>query len=201
MKITAIKQQLKRADRYSVFVDGAYAFSLSEAALLESGLASGHDLSAAQLADLKETSHADKAYGNALRYVALRPRSEWELTTYLARKEIDQPVVQQITEKLRSLDLLNDHKFAESWVANRRLLKPVSKRRLTQELKQKHEAEAIISQVLQADEAIETDVLAELVPRKRRQTKYQDNTKLMQYLARQGFGYDDIKRVLTQELE
>ncbi len=198
MKITAIKQQLKRVDRYSVFVDDAYAFSLSEAALLSSGLASGQELSAAQLADLKETSHADKAYGNALRYVALRPRSEWELTSYLARREVDQPVVQQITEKLRSLDLLDDHKFAESWVANRRLLKPVSIRRLTQELKQKHVADDIILQVLQADEVVESDVLAELVARKRRQAKYQDNTKLMQYLARQGFGYDDIKRVLAQ---
>lgn len=201
MKITAIKQQLKRNDRYSVFVDGAYAFSLSEAALLESGLASGQEMSANQLAGLEETSRADKAYGNALRYVALRPRSEWELTSYLARKEIDQPIVHQITEKLRSLDLLNDYKFAESWVANRRLLKPVSKRRLTQELKQKHVADDIISQVLQSDEAVESDVLAELVTRKRRQTKYQDDTKLLQYLARQGFGYDDIKRALAQGLD
>jgi SOS response regulatory protein OraA/RecX len=35
-----------------------------------------------------------------------------------------------------------------------------------------------------------------VIERKRRQTKYQDDTKLMQYLARQGFGYDDIKSAL-----
>src|SRR6266540_2038471 len=87
MKITNITQQVKRPDRYSVYVDGRYSFSLSESALLDQRLASGQELAADQLATLKETSHNDKAYGNALRYAAMRPRSEWELRTYLRRKE------------------------------------------------------------------------------------------------------------------
>ena len=196
MKITAIKQQVKRPDRYSIYVDDRFAFGLSESGLLENKIALGQELDAQAFANLKSAATTDKAYGNALRYVVMRPRSMWEMQTYLKRKEVEEPVAERIIEKLEALDLLSDRAFAESWVANRRLLKAVSKRRLRQELKQKRVAERIIDEVLQEDETDERSVLRELIEKKR--SKYQDRTKLMQYLARQGFGYDDIKAALEQ---
>jgi regulatory protein len=194
MKITSIKQQIKRPDRYSVFVDGKYSFSLSESALLTSGIASGREFDAMQLETLKDASTADKAYGNALRYVAMRPRSEWEMETYLRRKQVDEPVAEVIMNRLRAVGLLDDAAFATAWVANRRQLKSTSKRRLRLELKQKRLPEAVIDQALKEDEADERDTLRELVEKKR--ARYPDRNKFMQYLARQGFGYDDIKSVL-----
>jgi regulatory protein len=197
MKITAIKQQVKRADRYSVFVDGKYAFSLSEGALLEQRLASGMELEPAQLEELKAASGNDKAYGNALRWVAMRPRSEWELATYLRRKDVEEPVAEVITDRLRAIGLLDDAGFARAWVASRRLLKATSLRKLRLELKQKHVSEAIIDQVLADDDTTDTDSLRALVAKKR--ARYPDQQKFMQYLARQGFGYEDIKRVLSAD--
>ena len=196
MKITAIKQQVKRQDRYSIFVEGKYAFSLSEGGLIESRLASGQELDAGQLAALKETAGLDKAYGNALRYVVMRPRSEWELLQYFRRKQIDEAAAAPIMDRLRGLDLLNDAAFARAWVANRRLLKSTSKRRLILELKQKHVTEDIIRSVLEEDATDEREQLRTLVAKKR--ARYPDNRKFMQYLARQGFGYDDISAVLTE---
>jgi regulatory protein len=191
MKITAIKQQVKHANRYSIYVDGTYAFSLSETGLLEQRLVSGQELDAAQLLALKHASGADKAYGNALRYVAMRPRSLWELDDYLRRKQVEEPVADNIKERLLRVGLLGDLMFARAWVANRRLLKSTSKRRLVQELKQKRVAEDIIDQVLAEDDTDEQSALRDLVAKKR--ARYPDDLKLMQYLARQGFGYDDIK--------
>ncbi len=49
MKITSIKQQVKRADAYSIFLDGKYSFSLSGSELLKSGLAPNQDVSVEQL--------------------------------------------------------------------------------------------------------------------------------------------------------
>jgi SOS response regulatory protein OraA/RecX len=79
------------------------------------------------------------------------------------------------------------------------LLKSVSRRHLLQELRAKHIADDIAQQVLAEDETDELQTLRELVNRKRQQTRYQDELKLMQYLARQGFQYDDIKSVLHEE--
>jgi SOS response regulatory protein OraA/RecX len=53
--------------------------------------------------------------------------------------------------------------------------------------------------VLAEDETDERAVLRELIDRKRRQLRYQDNLKLMRYLVGQGFSYDDVKSVLQNQ--
>jgi regulatory protein len=196
MVISAIKQQLKRKDRYSVFVDGKFAFSLSESGLIESRLASGQELTAGELATLKQAAGLDKAYGNALRYVAMRPRSEWELRDYFRRKGIDDEAASQIAERLRGVGLLDDVAFARAWLANRRLLKTISTRRMRLELQQKHVASDIIDLVVSEDTTDERDTLRDLIAKKR--PRYPDRQKFMQYLARQGFRFDDIKAALTE---
>jgi regulatory protein len=199
MKITKITQQLKRADRYSIFVEGKYSFSLSESALLESRLASGQELNREQLGEYKLLSADDKIYNQALRYAAMRPRSTWEMESYLKRKNAAPPLVENILNKLSKINLLNDEAFARTWIANRRLLKPVSRRRLIQELRQKRVHDEVAALALGEDEADDRSTLRELVASKRKQVKYQDNLKLMQYLARQGYNYDDIKFALREE--
>lgn len=199
MKVTEIKQQERLKGRYSVFVDEKYSFSLSADGILESRLYVGQELDTADVKTYKKLSEDDKAYGLALAYAVRRMRSRWEFSDYFRRKGYDEQLSQQITEKLVSLGLVDDEKFAEAWVRNRRLLKPVSKRRLTQELRQKRVSDDIIEHALAEDETDERSVLRELIARRRKQTKYQDDLKLMQYLARQGFSYDDIKSALNED--
>jgi regulatory protein len=199
MVITAIKQQERLKGRYSIYVDDKYAFSLSADALLAERLVTGQELDAAQLKAYRKLSADDKAYGLALAYVVRRQRSRFELADYFRRKGYEEALQQQVMQRLEALGLVGDEKFAEAWVRNRRLLKPVSKRRLTQELRQKRVAEEIIERVLAEDETDEQAVLRELIARRRKQSKYQDDLKLMQYLARQGFSYDDIKNALAEE--
>jgi regulatory protein len=198
MKITKIVQQAKRRDRYSIFVDDKYSFSLSENALLESRLTSGQELTKEQIAEYKQLSADDKLYNRALNYVALRPRSVWEVEFYLKRKDSPAPLTEQITNKLLHLGLLDDRKFAEAFVHDRRLLRSASTRKIKLELQKKHIASDVIEQVLAGDETDERSLLRELVAKKRQLTKYKnDDLKLMQYLARQGFSYSDIKEALN----
>ena len=197
MKITAIKEQVKRKQRYSVFVDEKYAFSLSEGALVAQRLAPGQEIDAKRLAELKEAAGFDKGFGQTLRYIVIRPRSEGELHDYFRRKAIDEAMAAAIMDKLRNLDLVDDLAFARAWVDNRRLLKSTSRRRLKLELRQKKISDDIIQQVLEEDQVDEREALRELVAKKR--NRYPDDQKLMQYLARQGFSYDDIKAVLRGE--
>jgi regulatory protein len=197
MKITAIRQQVRRSDRYSIFVDDKYAFSLSETALLESKLAAGDKLTAGEIKKFKKLSEDDKLYNQTLRYVALRPRSEWEIKTYLEKKKAPPELTQSILNKLREAGFIDDEKFAQAFVNDRRLLRPASRRRLVAELHKKHIAEEITKKAVGSEPAEEKAALKSVIARKRRQAKYQDNEKLMQYLARQGFNYHDIKDALS----
>jgi regulatory protein len=196
LKITDIKQQVKNQSRYSIYVDGKYSFSLSESALLGSKLSVGNELTGVQIDDLKNKSEVDKAYNNCLNLIVRRKRSKWEIEQYLKRKSIDQDVVNDIVKRLEENNWLDDLEFARAWVNNRRLLKPISKRRLWQELKAKRVDESSIKTALSEDLTEERKVLAELVERKQKQTRYQDKQKLMAYLLRQGYSYDDVKSVI-----
>jgi regulatory protein len=199
MKITRITQQQKQHNRYSVFVDEKYAFSLSEAKLLESRLVSGQELTKEQIADYKKLSAEDTLYNRALNYVALRPRSIWEVEFYLKRKDSPAPLIEQITNKLTELGLLNDKKFAQMFVHDRALLRPTSRRKMIMELRKKHISEEVIQLTFETEPTDDLTTLREIVAKKRQLTKYKnDELKFMQYLARQGFGYSDIKQVLSE---
>lgn len=199
MKITDIKAQVKRQGRYSIYVDEKYSFSLSENELLTVGLRIGQEYTPEEFNQLQKKAVLDKAYMRAYDLIARRMRSEWELRDYLKRKDYEAPTINEIVETLQDKGYIDDARFAESWVRNRRLLKATSKMRLRQELKQKRVSDDVISLALEEDDTSERDVLRDLVERKRQQTRYQDKDKLMQYLLRQGFRYDDIKEVIHSD--
>ncbi len=217
MKITNIKQQVRRKDRYALYIDDKYSFSLGELELINSGIKIGRELSKEELDNLKDTAQVDKLYDRVLNYLAIRPRSEWEIRTYLKNKLNHKPsvykvapckqeetghitdakeMIEKILNKLSNAGLVNDEAFARAWIGNRRLLKLTSKRRLIQELRQKRLDGGIIDKVLAEDETNELTVLRELVSKKRQQSRYQDDLKLMQYLSRQGYNYNDIKAAI-----
>ena len=199
MKITKIETQVKTKGRYSVFVDEKFAFGISELGLIESGLKIGQELEKASLDSLKETAKIDKIYNQTLALIMRRPRSEWEIKDYLKRKGMDQQANQEICKKLKDKGFIDDLDFAQRWVDNRRLLKSISKRKLILELRQKRVSDEIISQVMAEDEIDEIEVVRAEIDKKRRQTRYQDDTKLIQYLARQGYRYEHIKQALASD--
>ncbi len=197
MKITDIKAQVKREGRYSIFVDGKYSFSLSENELLNAGIKIGQEFDEAGLEQLKKTALEDKAMMRAYDLLARRQRSTHEMREYLKRKDYEPELIEKILNTLSDRGYLDDEKFAKSWVENRRLLKSTSKRRLMLELQQKRIDSETISCVLNEDETDETKVLKDVITKKRTQSRYQDEQKLIAYLLRQGFNCSDIKSALS----
>lgn len=193
MKITDIKQQIKRKDRYSIYIDGKYSFALSQSGLLDTNLKISQEITDSRLKELKEFSGEDKAIYRVLDLISRRPRSEGEIRDYLRRKQYSAEEIEKILNTLSSKGYIDDLDFAKRWVDSRRLLKPISKRKLRLELKQKRVNDEIIETVLDEDETNETEVIKELIIKKQNQSRYQDQQKLMQFLARQGFNYGDIK--------
>ncbi len=221
MKITKIQQQVKRSDRYSIYIDDVYSFSLSDYQLVGSGLHTGKEFTQQELDAFLQESNYGKAYERALNYVMIRPRSEREIKDYLTRtflypkprmyktktgetrikkqevnKESTTCMIERVLGRLQEKGYINDESFAKAWINSRQLTKKSSKRKLEQELMSKGVSSEIIAHSLQGQNELEKENLKELVSKKRRLTKYQDRTKLTQYLLRQGFNYDDIKTEL-----
>lgn len=197
--ITDIRQQRRHPDRYSIYLDKRYAFSLSDLELSSSGLRRGHELSDGDVEYWQRQSREGKAYEAALRFLGYRARSVREIEDYLRRKDYEAEVIAGIIVRLQEYKFLDDRVFAEQWVKERQCFRPRSIRVLEQELAQKGVSREIAREAVAAiGETGHDQMLDDLIKKKRRQVRYQDNEKLMAYLARQGFGYDQIKKALTR---
>ncbi len=195
-QITDIKQQVKQAGRYSVYVDGAFCFGISANGLLESGLHTGQEITLDQLKQLRSRAAEDKSYNLLLNLIARRQRSRYEIEQYMQRKKYDKNTAEQLITKLEQAGHIEDEAFAKAWVSNRRLLKSISRRRLVQELRAKGIATTTIEAVMANDNTEDSEVLTDLVRRKSQQSRYKDPQKLLAYLVRQGYGYADVKQAL-----
>lgn len=202
--ITRLETQKRNVQRVNVYVNEVFAFSLSldEAAKLHKGQA----LSDADIAALRGGDEVERAVVRATRFLAVRPRSEFEVRQTLARKDVPQPVIDSALERLRALGYLDDPAFAEFWVSNRRQFKPLSARALRYELRQKGISNDIIDDVLQTqDEDDDAYRAAQAQLRRVRVTeKAELRQKLMMFLARRGFSprvSRDATARLLDELE
>lgn len=199
-RITKISGQVKRTDRFSIYLDGAYSFSLSELQLSTSGLKVGVELSDIDVERWKAASDEGKALDKAYMYLSYRIRSAKEIRDYLKRKKYSEEVIASIESKLREQKLVDDGGFAEGWIENRQLTAPRSKRRLEQELRQKGVPSDIITEQLagitQDDEVATARVM---VDTKRLVQRYDDERKIIAYLVGQGFSYTVAKLALEQD--
>ncbi len=197
--ITDIQLQKRTPGRYSVYLDNQYSFSLTDLELSGSSLRIGQKLTAAEAEAWHLQSVEGKAYNLALGYLSYRPRSQREMTDYLARKGYEVAVAEPVIKRLAEYGFIDDAAFAASWIANRQALKPRSRRMLEQELLHKGIDRQVVAEALEelGDEA-QTQALTRLIEARRRQERYRNPDTLMQYLARQGFRYDQIKKALER---
>ncbi len=210
MKITSISVQARDKDRVNVSVDGKYRFSLDILQLTELRVKIGNEYTDDQLTALEEESQFGKLYARTLEYFLMRPHSQREVKDYLYRKTRDTrtklgairkgvspALTERVFERLVKKGYVDDEKFARFWVENRNTRKGSSMRRLSAELSAKGVDKAIIETMIHESEREDEDELQKIILKKR--NRYDDDQKFMQYLARQGFSYEDIKNALNKE--
>jgi len=201
MKLTKIKQQIKRTDRFSIFLDDKYAFSISEAELIELNLKIGQEIEKKDLQKISEDVEFGNAKNSCYRLLSYRARSIGEIRDYLIRKKYSNEIIDKTIDYLTIKGLLNDEQFAKQWVESRVTNKNSSIIQLKSELRQKKINSEIINKVLEEKSIDEVEQIKELIIKKRTQPKYQDDLKLMQFLARRGFKYDKILVALGRRAE
>lgn len=96
--------------------------------------------------------------------------------------------IEKIIAKLKKVNIINDEEFARYFAENRNRIKGTSLKKLKLELRAKGIDQRIIENTFREDPRDEKEDLLKIIEKKRR--KYPDDTKLIQYLLRQGFPYD-----------
>ena len=210
MKITSISVQAKNQDRVNISVDGQYRFSLDIFQVGDLGVKVGKEYNEEELVELETESQFGKLYGRTLEYCLLRPHSIREVRDYLWRKTRDRRgkegklikgypafLAERVLAKLEQKGYVDDEKFARWWAESRNLVKGTSLRKLRAELQAKGVAGQVIDAVLAESDRNDESEIKKIIAKK--QVRYPDEQKFIQYLARQGFSYDEIKSALASD--
>jgi regulatory protein len=127
-QVTRLIQQKRHPDRYSIYLDGAFAFGLSSLDLSNSGLREGQLLSVEDIDNWIRLSEEGSWYNRVVGLISYRRRSRREITDYLHRKDVEDELITKLLDRLEGIGLLDDRAFAAAWIADRRLLRPRSNR-------------------------------------------------------------------------
>jgi len=219
--ITDISRQVKNPNRYNVFVDGEFAFGITDADLLAHRLHKGMEVDTALLDKLQNELEFARARDSAVVYLSRAPKSAKEIARKLAEKEFSPVSIARVMGLLTKNGYIDDTAFAEQLIRHRYNTSGHGKKRIVGELVQKGVSKqdiiAAFNLVFDEDEAYaEIDASADAefaaatmaLEKKLRSRDIDDIAddpkeiqRLVAFLARRGFTYDVIKRVMTRLLE
>lgn len=221
-RLSKISPSTRTKDLYQIFIDDEFLCSISGNDLLESRLAVGDKLNSEDLENLLYKSLKGKMSSAVLRYLGSRPHSENEIRQYIKKKlyaqyketesyktlDVNQ-LIEEILEKLRNLNYINDEEFSQ-WLVKQRTSarKPKSKLAIRAELQSKGIPPDLISSSLDQINPKSEQKMAETVAKKKlkalekRFSEYQElKLKLSQHLISKGYSWDIVQSVVDSILK
>ncbi len=201
-QITAIKVNKKRPNRRSIFIDGQFAFTVSEGIFFQHNLEEGGELSDKQIKELTTADEFDKAKQAAVNLLSFRPRSIKEVSNRLIHKGWNKDLADRVTGELVDKGYLNDEEFAAIFArdkAKNKCLGPVA---LKSELIKTGVAQKIIEQTIEAVYSkYPADELIQRLMKKRGidldvPLVKKEKQRFINLLKRKGFTWDQMESVV-----
>ncbi|WP_433748195.1 recombination regulator RecX [Falsibacillus pallidus] len=201
--ITKISKQVKNDERYNIFLDGKYAFSVDEDVLAKKRLQKGQELSDLDISEIQFHDDIRKGYNMALNYLTARMRTEKEIRTYLKDKEVEESIIPEIIFKLNQYKFINDEEFAIAFVRTQAATSNKGPVTIKRELAEKGVHQNFIERALEEfpfDQQLENAMkLAEKVVRQNQNLSESNvKQKIQQTLMRKGYSSNVIQEALIE---
>ncbi|MBD1379652.1 recombination regulator RecX [Metabacillus arenae] len=201
--ITKITTQKKNSERFNIYLDDKYAFSVDQDIFIKYSLQKGKELDELDMFEIQYGDDVKKAFNIAVNYLSYRMRAIREVMDYLRQKEIDDAVIQEVIHKLKEYNYVNDSEFANSYVrtqfqSNRKGPELIRKELVTKgiDVNEIEEALSLYSEEQQIDAALST--AEKVVKKENRLSTTERRQKIEQTLARKGFPFSIIHIVLEE---
>lgn len=201
-EVTLLKPQ-KNGKRVNVYLDGAFGFGIDLDNLVINHIKIGTVLTDEEVQKIIRKAEFQKTLDKLLRFATIRPRSEKETLDYLKRKKVHESMWEDLFEKLKHFELLDDAKFAKWWVDQRLAFKKISGKVLKLELFKKGIDKEIIENVLEETPIDEEKMARELLERRAYKwdglPEREAKQKKFQYLAGKGFNWEIVEKILSED--
>lgn len=201
MYVTKIEPVTKA--KYKVFLDEQFAFVLYKGELSRYKIQEEAQLSEETIKEIKKEILEKRAKLRAMHLLERMDRTEAELYTKLKRDLYPEDIIEIAMQYVKSFGYIGDKGYARRFVESRQGSK--SKLEIKMSLLQKGISKEIVSEVLEAyyDGQDESMAIQRLLEKKRFSAETateEEKRKIYGYLMRKGFAYEDIRRVVKEQL-
>lgn len=197
MTVTKIETVTK--NRYRVYVDEQFAFVLYKGELSHYQVIEGNEITTDTYEEIRKEIILKRAKLRALHLLNSMGRTEAQLRKKLKDSEYADDIIEEAIKYVKSFGYVNDTEYARSFILNRKDKK--SRKELYMLLSQKGLATGILDEVF--EEVYDEDSSKEAIRSILKKKKFDPDTadkiqtqKILGYLTRKGFLYEDIRQVL-----
>ena len=185
--------------RYKVFIDGQFAFALYKGELSRYHIVDGSEIDEIVYQILYK-DNVKRAKLRAMHLLSDMGRTESQLRTKLLQGGYPQKIVDEAITYVKSFGYINDREYARNFVESRKEKK--SRKEIYAALCQKGLDSELIKEAL--DECYAGEDSLQAIKALLRKKGYhpgnadlKENQKIIGYLVRKGFQYEDIRKVVN----
>lgn len=198
--ITRIARQKRKKNRCNLYTEGGYLCSLSDEVVVRANIRPGTVLTKDRLSELDAEDEYQRAKDAAASYLEYAPRTQQQLMNHLTeKKEISQEAAERACELMQSYGYIDDEAYALELAKSltRRYARPVIVQRLIQKGLSAELSKSAAEKATPDEYAQALDVLRSIEHKFRSEDEATRKRKLMNALARRGFGYSAINAALS----
>ncbi len=197
--ITSIKLQ-KNKKRANIYLDGKFSFSVDNFNLLKFGLKEGREISDKEVVRIIKEGEGERIWERLLKFVSFRQRTEKEVIDWFERKKTPFIIGKKYLSKLKKLNLLDDTRFAHSFVEDRLSFNPKPKRVLLLELIKKGVSKDTAEEVLNDFEFDEESQIKNLLLKHQNRWKNLEpraaKQKKARFLVGKGYSWELVRKIV-----
>ena len=204
-RIKEIKTQVRRPDRRTIIFDDGTFIEISEEVLHSNPVHPGDELTPNKLKELTNSEQKQKLRNSALNLLSFRMRSLSELKGRLLKKGYDIQDIEPLLEEFDAKNILNDSEFALAFSRDKIRSRGIGPSILRVELSNHHLSQNLVEDTINrmyTEFPIDTLLGNHLKKKKiRRNSQLQEREKnrIVNFLKRKGFSWDDISRVFDEK--
>ena len=204
-RIKEIKTQVRHPDRRTIIFDDGTFIGISEEVLLSNPVHPGDKLTPTKLIELTNSEKKQKLRDSALNLLSFRMRSRSELKQRLLKKGYDIQDIKPLLEEFDAKNILNDSEFALAFSRDKIRSRGIGPSILRVELSNHHLSQNLVEDTINrmyTEFPIDTLLGNHLKKKKiRRNSQLQEREKnrIVNFLKRKGFSWDDISRVFDEK--
>lgn len=196
--ITKITQGKKNPERYNIFLEEKFAFSVDETVLVRYQLTKGKELDQWTIEEINFEDEVRKAFNKSLDFLSFRMRSENEVRQKLKDKEYGEAVIDEAIKKLYTLNFLDDRAFSEALMRTQMKSAKKGPKAIQQDMQKKGIDKQVQKDVLASysdEEQLELakGIAEKIADKEQTKTPRQIEQKISDTLMRKGYSYALIK--------